>query len=189
LSIALWTRVQFPPSPQKTIIKTPYNNQIRAKEVRVINSDGSQIGIFPVSEAIKLAKDKGMDLVQITEKAVPPVCKIIDYGKFLYWEKKKEKEKKVKNSSGDIKGIRLKFAMSPHDMEIRAKSASAFLKKGYKVRIELILKGRQKSQNLSEFAKNKIDLFLESVKKETPFKIERELKKEGKGLTIMISKL
>jgi len=187
LSIALWTRVQFPPSPQKTIIKTLYNNQIKAKEVRVINSDGSQIGIFPISEAIKLAKDKGMDLVQITEKAVPPVCKITDYGKFLYWEKKKGK--KNKNNNSDIKGIRLKFAMSPHDMEIRAKSASVFLKKGYKVRIELILKGRQKSQNLSEFAKNKINLFLESVKKETPFKIERELKNEGKGLAIMISKL
>ena len=174
---------------KKTIIKTLYNNQIRAKEVRVIDNDGSQVGVFSVSEAIKLAKDKGMDLVQITEKATPPVCKITDYGKYLYWEKKKEKEKKVKNSNNEVKGIRLKFAMSPHDMEIRAKAASAFLKKGHKVRVELILRGRQKSQNLSSFAKEKINLFLESLKKETPFKIERELKNEGKGLAIMISKL
>lgn len=130
-----------------------------------------------------------MDLVQITEKVTPPVCKITDYGKYLYWEKKKEKGKRAKNSSGEIKGVRLKFGMSPHDMEIRARSASAFLKKGYKVRIELILKGRQKSQNLSSFTEDKINLFLELVKKETPFKIERELKKEGKGLAIMISKL
>jgi len=147
------------------------------------------MGVFSLSEAIKIAQEKGLDLVQVTEKVDPPVCKITDYGKYLYWEKKKEKEKHSKSIQSETKGVRLKFGISDHDMEVKAKSASKFLKKTHKVRVELPLKGRQNSQLLSEFAKKKINSFLIMVEKETPFKIERELKKEGKGLTIIISKI
>ncbi len=145
------------------------------------------MGIFPLSEAIGMAHEKGLDLVQVTERVDPPVCRITDYGKFLYWEKKKEKEKHTKNTSGEIKGIRLKFGISSHDMEVKAKSAVKFLNKGNKVKIELPLRGRQKS--LTAFANEKVASFLRMLEKETPFKVERELKKEGKGLTVIIAKI
>lgn len=135
-----------------------------------------------------MAKEQGLDLIQVTEKATPPVCKITDYGKHLYWEKKKEKEKRSKTFHSEIKGIRLKFGMSPHDMEVRAKSAAKFLEKGHKVRVELLLRGRQKANTLSEFAKEKIGLFLKMIEKEMPLKVEREIKREGRGLTMIIAK-
>jgi|GEM_PF-1957571 translation initiation factor IF-3 len=135
-----------------------------------------------------MAKDQGLDLVQITEKAVPPVCKITDYGKHLYWEKKKEKEKKSKVTHNEMKGVRLKFGMSPHDMEFRAKSAIKFLEKGHKVKIELILRGRQKADNLTEFAKERVDLFLKMIQEKIPLKIEKDIKKEGRGLTMIITR-
>ena len=139
-------------------------------------------------EAIRIAREKGLDLIQVTEKANPPVCKMADYGKYLYWEKKKDKEKRAKTFHSEIKGVRLKFGVSPHDMEVRAKSASKFLLKGHKVRIELLLRGRQKANTLSGFAREKIRLFLKIIEKEIPLKIERDIKREGRGLTMVISK-
>jgi len=174
--------------PIVKIKKTFVNNQIRATEVRVINNDGAQIGVFSLDEAIKIAKEQGLDLIQITEKATPPVCKITDYGKYLYWEKKKEREKRLKTFHSEVKGIRLKFGMSPHDMEIRTNTAIKFLEKGHRVRVELLLKGRQKADTLSGFAKEKIGLFLKMTKDKMPIKIEREIKREGRGLTIIIVK-
>jgi translation initiation factor IF-3 len=131
-----------------------------------------------------MARNENLDLVQITDKVEPPICKITDYGKHLYREKKKEKT--VKSSLGELKGIRLKFGISSHDMETRAKSALKFLDKGNKVKIELPLRGRQKA--LGDFAKEKMALFLEMVEKTTPIKTEKELKREGRGFTMIISK-
>lgn len=146
------------------------------------------MGVFPIEKALEMAREKNLDLVQVTEKANPTVCKITDYGKYLYWEKKKEKEKKSTGSAGEMKGIRLRFAMSPHDMEVRAKSAINFLNKGHKVKIELVLRGRQKAQTLSSFAEEKLNSFFELLEKEVSIKKERETKKEGRGLTMVISK-
>ncbi len=145
------------------------------------------MGVFPLFEAVDMARKRGLDLVQVTEKVDPPVCRITDYGKFVYWEKKKEKEKHVKSASSEFKGIRLKFGISSHDMEVKARSAVKFLNKGNKVRIELPLRGRQKS--LADFAKEKITSFLEILEKEVPFKVERELKQEGRGLMLVIAKI
>jgi translation initiation factor IF-3 len=152
--------------------------------VRVINDQGQQLGVFPIAEAVTMARNENLDLVQITDKVEPPICKITDYGKHLYREKKKEKT--VKSSLGELKGIRLKFGISSHDMETRAKSALKFLDKGNKVKIELPLRGRQKA--LGDFAKEKMALFLEMVEKTTPIKTEKELKREGRGFTMIISK-
>lgn len=136
-----------------------------------------------------MAKDQGLDLVQVTEKATLQVCKITDYGKYLYWEKKKEREKRSKTFHSETKGIRLKFGISPHDMEVRVKSAVKFLEKGHRVRIELLLRGRQKANTLSEFAKEKIGFFLKMIEEKVPLKIERDIKREGRGLTMIIVKV
>ncbi len=164
--------------------RTYINYAIRAKEVRVVNEAGQQLGIMPTGKAINLAKEQGLDLIQITEKVDPPVCRIGDYGKFLYQLKKKEKAGKQK--TGEMKGIRLSFKISEHDMEIRAKQATKFLEKGNKVMVEMRLRGRERA--LQEFAKEKIEKFLEVLGNLIPIKIEREIKKQPRGLTVIISK-
>ena len=160
------------------------NNQIRAREVRLIDETGKQLGVFALQEALQMARERNLDLIQVTEKVEPPVCKLGDYGKYLYSLEKKEKTTKTK--AGEIKGVRISFAISPHDLETKAKMAEKFLKKGYRVRVELILKGRQKT--LGDFAKGKMNQFSETLGKLTPFKTERELKRESRGFTMIIAK-
>jgi len=167
------------------LIRRPLiNNQIRAAEIRVIDETGKQLGIMKLEEALRLARERNLDLIQVTEKVQPPVCKIMDYGKYLYQEKRKEKS--ATKVHGGLKGIRLSFRISQHDLEIKANLAEKFLKKGYKVRVELILRGREKA--LSEFAKKKVAQFLEILEKIIPIKVERELKREARGFTMIISK-
>lgn len=161
------------------------NNQIRFSPVRVIDETGKQLGIMDLEKALQSARERNLDLILVTEKAEPPVCKISDYGKYLYQEEKKNKSAK-KQKIGELKGIRLTFNISLHDLETRARQAEKFLNKGNKVRIELPLRGRQKA--LPDFAKEKIDKLLEILKGTVPIKIERELKKEGRGLTMIITK-
>lgn len=168
----------------KNLLNKPFiNNQIRAARVRVVDEQGKQMGVMGLAEALQLAKERSLDLIQVTERVEPPVCKIADHGKYLYWLQKKEKGAK---KAGELKGIRLGFNISPHDLENRVRQAEAFLKKGDKVRVELILRGRQKS--LGDFAKSKMQQFIESLQKLTPIKIERELKREPRGFTIIISR-
>ena len=166
------------------------NQHIRAREVRVVKEKGEQIGIMSLQKALALAKERDLDLVQLTKKVVPPVCKITDYGKYLYNLKKKQRKSKTGagKAAGEIKGIRLSFAISEHDLETRVRQAEKFLNKGYKVRIEMKLRGRQKAYALTDFAKAKVDKFLQSLKQKVPFKIERELRKQARGLTMIISK-
>jgi translation initiation factor IF-3 len=165
--------------------KTPINNFIKAKEVRVISETGEQLGVMDVFSAIDLAKSKSLDLIQVTEKVDPPVCRIGDYGKYLYSMQKKERKAKIKTKT-ELKEVRLGFNISAHDIETKAKQSEEFLKDGDKVKVSMVLKGREKA--MGEYAKNKILLFLESVDKLTPIKIERELKREPRGFTLIISK-
>ncbi len=109
----------------------------------------------------------------------------MDYGKYSYLEEKREKGAK-KQKGGEIKGIRLSFGISIHDLEIRVKQAEKFLKEGNKVRVEMVLRGREKAHG--DFAKDKIKQFLESLAKLTPIKTERELKREFRGFNMIISK-
>ena len=161
------------------------NNQIKASKVRVIDESGKNLGIFSLEEALKIAKEHNLDLIQITDKAEPPVCKISDYGKFLYQMKKREKGKK-KERGGEIKGIRLGFNISEHDMETRANQAKEFLEEGNKIQIEMILRGREKA--LTDFAKEKIKRFLEILENKIPIKVEQDLKRVPRGFIMIISK-
>jgi len=165
--------------------KPRVNNQIRTPQVRLIDETGKQRGVMSIEEALQMAQERNLDLIQVTEKVEPPVCKIMNYGKYLYSLQKKERATKIKRG-GELKGIRLGFNISLHDLETRARQAEKFFKRGDKVRIEMPLRGREKG--LSEFAKKKVNQFLEILEKLVPIKIERELKREGRGLTMIISK-
>lgn len=151
----------------------------------MIDEAGKQLGILSLQEALHLAQERNLDLIQVTEKVDPPVCKIMEYGKYVYWQGKKEKEM-AKNRGGEIKTVRLTFGISPHDMETRANLSAKFLKEGNKVRIEMVLRGREKG--FPDIARNKIGQFIEILKKTTPIKIERELKKEFRGFSMIIVK-
>ena len=150
----------------------------------MIDEAGQQLGVMKLEDALQKSRERNLDLIQVTEKVEPPVCKIMDYGKYLYQLKKKEKG--VKPRGGEMKGIRLSFNISQHDMEFRARQAEKFLKEGDKIRIEMRLRGREKA--LGNFAKGKINKFLETLATVIPYKVEREVKREPRGLSMIISK-
>jgi len=154
--------------------------------VRVVDETGKQLGVLPLEEALRLAYERNLDLIQVTEKVDPPVCKIMDYGKYAYQEKKKEQSSAKKQKISELKGIRLTFNIGQHDMEVRARQTEKFLKAGDKVRIDIVLRGREKA--LGNFAREKIGKFLEVLQGFVPYKIERELKKEMRGFSMIISK-
>ena len=165
------------------MFKKPYiNNQIRATQVRLIDETDHQLGVVTLKEALEMAWAKHLDLVQVTDKVLPPVVRITDYGKYIYALQKKEKSKRT----SEVKSIRLTYNISPHDMETRATQAGKFLEKGDKVKIDLRLRGRQKA--FANLSKDKVNQFLEMLKKLTPIKIDKELKHEMGGFNMIISK-
>lgn len=120
------------------------NEEIRDKELRVIDSDGTQLGIMTLEDAMNLAIEKKLDLVNIAPTAKPPVCKILDYGKYRYELQKKEKEAKKKQKITQVKEIRLSTFIEEHDLAVKANNAIKFLKEGDKVKVSLRFKGREK---------------------------------------------
>ena len=119
------------------------NEQIREKEVRVIGVEGAQLGIMSSRDAQKMADEADLDLVNISPKANPPVCKIMDYGKYRFEQNKKLKEAKKNQSVISVKEMRLSAVIDTHDMEVKAKNVAKFLKAGDKVKVSIRFKGRQ----------------------------------------------
>ncbi len=129
----------------KTISKENLiNEEIRDKEVRVIDTDGEQLGVMSIDEAMALANEKRLDLVNISPNAKPPVCKILDYGKYRYELQKKEKEARKKQKVTQVKEVRLSTFIESHDLNVKANNAVKFLKDGDKVKVSLRFKGREK---------------------------------------------
>ena len=159
---------------------------VRVKRGTIAHKRRKNLGILNLKDALQKAQESHLDLIQITDKVEPPVCKIIDHGKYLYSERKQQQKEEKKQKSGEMKGIRLGFNISDHDLSVKIKQAEKFLKQGNKVRIEMKLRGREKA--LQQFAREKIEKFLEILEKSTNIKTERELKKQPRGLTIIIAK-
>jgi translation initiation factor IF-3 len=132
-----------------------------------------------------MARERNLDLVQVTEKVQPPVCRITDYGKYLYAEEKKKRQSKTKKT-GELKGIRLSFNISLHDLEIRVRQAEKFLKRGDKIRVDIILRGRQRA--LQNIAEEKINQFTQVLSEKIPIKVERNIQRRGRNLTMIITK-
>lgn len=120
------------------------NEEIRDREVRVIDSDGAQLGIIKIEEALQLSIDRKLDLVNIAPQATPPVCKIMDYGKYKYDLQKKEKDARKKQKVIELKEIRLSTFIEEHDLMVKANNASKFLKDGDKVKVSLRFRGRER---------------------------------------------
>ena len=159
------------------------NERIRAREIRVIGDDGEQFGILTVNEALALAAEKNLDLVEISPNATPPVCKIMDYGKFKYEKTKKEKENKKKQKNVVIKEIRIKPHIDEHDKETKISQIKKFIEKEYKVKISLRLSGREKLH--AESAVKILDEFADSFE-ETAI-VEKKYGKEQVQKFVMLS--
>lgn len=149
----------------------------------MIDDDGNQLGVVSLDEALRISQERNLDLVQVTDKIEPPVCKVMSYGKYLYLqEKKKKKEKKI----GTLKGIRIGFNISSHDLETKANLVKKFLDKGDKVKVEMFLRGRERMHE--DIARQKINEFFEILQNLMPFKIEKNLQKRGSNFTVIVSK-
>ncbi len=169
---------------EKSAVKKKYlvNEQIPYEKVRVIDEEGKNLGIMDLKEGIEMARQKGLSLVLISEKAEPPVCKILDYGKFLYSLEKSEKKGKEK----EMKVIRLSYNISEHDLETKGKMAEKFLKEGHRVKIEMILRGREKM--FSNLAKEKMEKFFNALAERVAIQREGEIQSQPKGLILIVRK-
>lgn len=169
------------PNSQQKRIRT--NEYIRVPEVLVIDENSQKIGVMPTQEALKMARERGLDLLEIAPMGKPPVCRIMDYGKYLYQQEKSARQQKSKSKQTEVKGIRLTFKMSDHDMEIRAKQIEKFLGEGNKVKIDLVLRGREKA--LKDFSKEKMNKFMKMIL--APHKIDQPPKTLPSGISVIIT--
>ena len=159
------------------------NEQIRDREVRVIGEDGEQLGIMSPRDAMKLAEEAGVDLVKIAPTAKPPVCKIVDYGKFKYEQTRKEKEAKKKQKVIDVKEIRLSPNIDTNDLNTKVNAARKFLSKGDKVKVTLRFRGREMAH--VQQSKHILDDFAKQL--EDVATVEKAAKLEGRNMSMVLA--
>lgn len=159
------------------------NEQIRDKEVRLIGSEGEQLGIMSAKDAQRIARENGLDLVKIAPKAKPPVCKVIDYGKFRYEQTKRDKEAKKKQSTISVKEIRLSPNIEEHDINTKMKNASKFISKGDKVKVSVRFRGRE----LAHTQIGRTILLDFASKMEDIAEIEKMPKMEGRSMVMFLT--
>lgn len=159
------------------------NEQIRDREVRVIDQDGEQLGIMSVREALEKAEEAGLDLVKIAPKAKPPVCKIVDYGKFRYEQTRREKEAKKKQKTVEIKEIRLSPNIGTNDLNTKASNARKFLSKGNRVKVTVRFRGREMAH--TQNGRAILDTFAETLSDIS--QVEKEPKMEGRNMSMVLT--
>lgn len=159
------------------------NHQIREPQVQVIDSDGKQLGVLPTHEALRLAGEQELDLVEVGPMAKPPLAKIMDYGKYMYQKEKKERGQKTgKSTSQEVKTVKIGFRTEGHDMAISAGKADKFLQKGYRVRLELTLRGREKE--MADLGRKKLSDFSKLIS--GPYLVDDPIKRFPGGVGMLI---
>lgn len=161
------------------------NHQIRARELRVLDDEGNNYGVLSLEDALRKADELGLDLIEISPNAVPPIAKIMDYGKWQYLQNKKDRATKQKSHITETKTLQVKIGTGGHDLELKAKKASAFLKEGHRVKIDLFLPGRSKYLD-PKFLAERLDRILKLITED--FKIADSIKKSPKGMTVVIER-
>ncbi len=170
--------------PQKSFVpKNRINDQIRISPVRLIDEEGNQVGVVPTMEALSMAREAGLDLVEISPTAKPPVCKIIDWGKFQYQQAKKDQVSKGKQKKTEVKGIRIRPSTGENDLDFKKKQTEKFLKDGNRVKVEIVLRGREKA--FMQQAREKLTAFVDKI--EFPIRIEQSVTRQFNGFNLLIS--
>ncbi|MBX4192043.1 translation initiation factor IF-3 [Candidatus Parcubacteria bacterium] len=164
---------------------TRINHQIRSSEVRVIGPEGENFGVLSLSEAISRAEEVGLDLIEISPNAVPPVAKIMEYGKFQYEQEKKRREIKAKSHTTETKSVQVKIGTGDHDLALKAKKTAEWLGEGHRVKVDLFLWGRYKYMEFG-FLKERLEKFLKLIP--TEYKIADPVAKSPKGLSTVIER-
>lgn len=178
-SIAISKKINRPNKLDKTNI----NNDIRAREVRVIDPDGNQVGIIPTYKALATAGDFGLDLVEISPNANPPVCKIMDYGRYKYEQTKKKQEAKKKQSTFQLKEIKIRPKTGEHDLKIKINHIKKFIGKKDKVKVTVVFRGREIA--LSELGRNLLKKIAEEI--DDIAIVEQYPKFEGRTMMMILS--
>jgi len=172
--------------PKYDIPDFKINKQITAPEVRLLDAEGTMRGVVSLEEALRIADEQGLDLIEVSPKAKPPVCKVLDHGSFKYQKVKEAKKQRAKSKEVDIKGIRLSFRIGTNDLEVRRKQAVKFLEKGNKVRIELILRGREKAHR--DRAKELMNDFAKTLQEDFELRIEQPVKQAGGRMHMILAR-
>jgi translation initiation factor IF-3 len=172
--------------PRFNIPKFYTNERIRAEEVRVLDAEGKMLGILKFADALKLAKEKELDLVEVSPKANPPVCKILDYGQFKYQKEKEARKQKAQSKEIEVKGVRLTFKIGKGDFDTRVNQAKKFLDRGDKVKVELPLRGREKAHR--SVAIGVVNRFLDTLKEEYKLRTEQAPTYQSGRISAIITK-
>ncbi len=159
------------------------NEEIRAREIRVTADDGTQLGIMTLSDALHVANEKQLDLVEIAPTAKPPVCKIMDYGKYRYEQQKREKEAQKRQKTVDVKEVKLRPGIEEHDFNVKSKNAIRFLESGDKVKVTIMFRGREMSHpEMGEALLTKMADNLQEL-----CTVERKPKLEGRNMIMILA--
>ena len=161
------------------------NNQIRASELRVLDSENKNLGVLSIRDALELAQSKNLDLIEVAPNANPPLAKIMDFGRYQYEANKKLKKSKAGAKHTETKSIQIKIGTGDHDLELKAKTASKWLKEGHRIKVELFLAGRAKYMD-EKFLKERLDRILHLITEE--YKVSDSYKRGPKGLITTIEK-
>lgn len=159
------------------------NKEIRAKQVRMIGSEGEQVGIIAIKDALAMAEEKELDLVEVSPNADPPVCKLMDYGKFKYEQHKKERDSKAKRKTLEVKEVKLRPKIDDHDFQTKSKTAQRILEEGDKVKVTLMFRGREVVY--TKLGEQLLEKLFEEVS--SIALIERKPKLEGKNMIMILT--
>ena len=159
------------------------NDRIRIKEVRVISPDGTQLGIMPIEQALQTAYSQNLDLVEVAPEARPPVCRIMDYGKYRYEQSKKAREARKKQTIIELKEIKLRPKTEEHDFQFKARNAERFLKEGNKAKVTMMFRGREMIR--MDRGKALLNRFVEALKDVAV--VEQAPKIEGRNMTLILA--
>jgi translation initiation factor IF-3 len=159
------------------------NETIKVREVRLVGEDGEQLGIIPTLEALEMAQTKGLDLVEVAPQAKPPVCRILDYGKFKFEQDKKNRESRKKQKLVKLKEVRMQPKIETHDLEFKTKHIAEFLEMGSKVKVTIRFRGRELAH--TELGRVVLEKILERL--EVPFSVDRRPAMEGRFMSMILS--
>lgn len=175
-------RYRYRRKQEEAIKQLRRNQQIRVPEVRLINENDINVGVVPTLDALRMAAEAEMDLVEVSPKAAPPVCRIMNYGQYEYKQEKLARKAKTSQKKVELKGLRLTFRMGEHDMETRKNQADKFLIKGNKIKLEMHLRGREKAHH--DLARGIMKDFVSSLSQRVT--IEDDIKRMGGKLFMVI---
>jgi translation initiation factor IF-3 len=162
------------------------NNQIAVPEIRLIDENGTPLGVMATDKALALALERGLDIIEVSPKAQPPVCKLGNYGQFKYQKEKEARKQRAQSKEVEIKGIRLTPRIGVGDLNIRVEQAKKFFEQGDKIKAEMILRGRERAH--ADVAQAVFDQFLSKLQEHYPVKIEQPLKNQDGRMNIILAR-